>query len=114
MFPQWGCEGPYSGVYAAPAAVFRLSFLGSVEVEEDSRRRKKRPKKNMVEEAVTKIKVAVICSMQIFGRLENKVTQIRRDNGVYVMVVMFEILKMSDRALQTHISARHAGDLTSS
>ncbi|XP_039751757.1 uncharacterized protein LOC120627767 isoform X4 [Pararge aegeria] len=53
---KWGCEGPYSGVYAAPAAVFRLSFLGSVEVEEDSRRRKKRPKKNMVEEAVTKIK----------------------------------------------------------
>ncbi|CAG9118012.1 unnamed protein product [Plutella xylostella] len=54
--PQWGCEGPYSGVYAAPAAVFRLTFLGSVEVDEDSRRRKKRPKKNMVEEAVTKIK----------------------------------------------------------
>ncbi|XP_053622409.1 uncharacterized protein LOC128681970 isoform X3 [Plodia interpunctella] len=53
---KWGCDGPYSGVYAAPAAVFRLSFLGSVEVEEDSRRRKKRPKKNMVEEAVTKIK----------------------------------------------------------
>jgi hypothetical protein len=55
---QWGCDGPYSGVYAAPAAVFRLSFLGSVEVDEDSRRRKKRPKKNMVEEAVTKIKVS--------------------------------------------------------
>ncbi|OWR52697.1 lin-10 [Danaus plexippus plexippus] len=53
---KWGCEGPYSGVYAAPAAVFRLSFLGSVEVDEDSRRRKRRPKKNMVEEAVTKIK----------------------------------------------------------
>ncbi|XP_048489182.1 amyloid-beta A4 precursor protein-binding family A member 1 [Plutella xylostella] len=53
---KWGCEGPYSGVYAAPAAVFRLTFLGSVEVDEDSRRRKKRPKKNMVEEAVTKIK----------------------------------------------------------
>nr|XP_049692577.1 uncharacterized protein LOC110377543 isoform X4 [Helicoverpa armigera] len=53
---KWGCDGPYSGVYAAPAAVFRLSFLGSVEVDEDSRRRKKRPKKNMVEEAVTKIK----------------------------------------------------------
>ncbi|XP_049874559.1 uncharacterized protein LOC126372733 [Pectinophora gossypiella] len=52
---QW-CEGPYSGVYAAPAAVFRLAFLGSVEVDEDSRRRKKRLKKNMVEEAVTKIK----------------------------------------------------------
>lgn len=54
---QWGCDGPYSGVYAAPAAVFRLTFLGSVEVDEDGRRRKKRPKKNMVEEAVTKIKV---------------------------------------------------------
>lgn len=54
---EWGCEGPYSGVYAAPAAVFRLTFLGSVEVDEDSRRRKKRLKKNMVEEAVTKIKV---------------------------------------------------------
>ncbi|XP_031769146.2 uncharacterized protein LOC113518482 isoform X2 [Galleria mellonella] len=53
---KWGCDGPYSGVYAAPAAVFRLAFLGSVEVDEDSRRRKKRPKKNMVEEAVTKIK----------------------------------------------------------
>ncbi|XP_063617125.1 uncharacterized protein LOC134790220 [Cydia splendana] len=53
---KWGCEGPYSGVYAAPAAVFRLTFLGSVEVEEDKRRRK-RLKKNMVEEAVNKIKV---------------------------------------------------------
>ncbi|XP_047519972.1 uncharacterized protein LOC125059551 isoform X7 [Pieris napi] len=53
---QWGCEGPYGGVYAAPAAVFRLAFLGSVEVDEDSRRRKRRPKKHMVEEAVTKIK----------------------------------------------------------
>ncbi|XP_045488547.1 uncharacterized protein LOC110996059 isoform X3 [Pieris rapae] len=53
---KWGCEGPYGGVYAAPAAVFRLAFLGSVEVDEDSRRRKRRPKKNMVEEAVTKIK----------------------------------------------------------
>nr|XP_037866923.1 uncharacterized protein LOC105842463 isoform X5 [Bombyx mori] len=53
---EWGCDGPYSGVYAAPAAVFRLTFLGSVEVDEDSRRRKKRLKKNMVEEAVTKIK----------------------------------------------------------
>ncbi|CAF4950414.1 unnamed protein product [Pieris macdunnoughi] len=53
---KWGCEGPYGGVYAAPAAVFRLAFLGSVEVDEDSRRRKRRPKKHMVEEAVTKIK----------------------------------------------------------
>ncbi|KAI8438054.1 hypothetical protein MSG28_010699 [Choristoneura fumiferana] len=52
---KWGCEGPYSGVYAAPAAVFRLTFLGSVEVDED-KRRKRRLKKNMVEEAVNKIK----------------------------------------------------------
>ncbi|KAL4713953.1 hypothetical protein ACJJTC_015607 [Scirpophaga incertulas] len=51
-----GAGGPYSGVYAAPAAVFRLAFLGSVEVDEDARRRKRRPKKHMVEEAVTKIK----------------------------------------------------------
>lgn len=38
--------------------VFRLSFLGSVEVEEEGgRKRRKRLKKHMVEEAVTKIKV---------------------------------------------------------
>lgn len=65
---QWGCEGPYSGVYAAPAAVFRLAFLGSVEVDEDSRRRKKRPKKNMVEEAVTKIKVADYYMLVVYGK----------------------------------------------
>lgn len=65
--PQWGCDGPYSGVYAAPAAVFRLAFLGSVEVDEDSRRRKKRPKKNMVEEAVTKIKVVFIKLLLMIG-----------------------------------------------
>ncbi|PSN43718.1 hypothetical protein C0J52_14005 [Blattella germanica] len=38
--------------------VFRLQFLGSVEVEEEGgRKRRKRLKKHMVEEAVTKIKV---------------------------------------------------------
>lgn len=58
----------YDGVYraeeaggaaVAPGTVFRLSFLGSVELDEDGggRRRKKRLKKTMVEEAVTKIKV---------------------------------------------------------
>lgn len=38
--------------------VFRLHFLGSVEVDEEGgRKRRKRLKKNMVEVAVTKIKV---------------------------------------------------------
>ncbi|XP_057323786.1 uncharacterized protein LOC130666622 isoform X8 [Microplitis mediator] len=41
-----------------PTTVFRLHFLGSVEVEEEGgRKRRKRLKKHMVEEAVTKIKV---------------------------------------------------------
>lgn len=41
-----------------PTTVFRLQFLGSVEVEEEGgRKRRKRLKKHMVEEAVTKIKV---------------------------------------------------------
>lgn len=43
--------------------VFRLQFLGSVEVDEENgggRRRRKRLKKHMVEEAVTKIKVAIL------------------------------------------------------
>ncbi|XP_046747177.1 uncharacterized protein LOC124411788 isoform X11 [Diprion similis] len=40
-----------------PTTVFRLQFLGSVEVEEEGgRKRRKRLKKHMVEEAVTKIK----------------------------------------------------------
>ncbi|XP_034948696.1 uncharacterized protein [Chelonus insularis] len=40
-----------------PTTVFRLHFLGSVEVEEEGgRKRRKRLKKHMVEEAVTKIK----------------------------------------------------------
>uniref|UniRef100_A0A1Y1LIN6 PID domain-containing protein n=2 Tax=Photinus pyralis TaxID=7054 RepID=A0A1Y1LIN6_PHOPY len=40
--------------------VFRLQFLGSVEVDEEGgRKRRKRLKKNMVEVAVTKIKVCL-------------------------------------------------------
>lgn len=47
----------------ATGTVFRLHFLGSVEVDEEGgRKRRKRLKKNMVEVAVTKIKV---------GRLSN-------------------------------------------
>lgn len=42
----------------AEPTVFRLQFLGSVEVEEENgRKRRKRLKKHMVEEAVTRIKV---------------------------------------------------------
>lgn len=42
----------------ATGTVFRLQFLGSVEVDEEGgRKRRKRLKKLMVEEAVTKIKV---------------------------------------------------------
>ncbi|KAG8040721.1 hypothetical protein G9C98_002717 [Cotesia typhae] len=45
-----------------PSTVFRLHFLGSVEVEEEGgRKRRKRLKKHMVEEAVTKIKVRSAC-----------------------------------------------------
>lgn len=45
------------GVSSA-GTVFRLHYLGSVEVEEEGgRKRRKRLKKNMVEEAVIKIKV---------------------------------------------------------
>lgn len=46
------------GSSLGPTTVFRLHFLGSVEVEEEGgRKRRKRLKKHMVEEAVTKIKV---------------------------------------------------------
>lgn len=42
----------------ATGTVFRLHFLGSVEVDEEGgRKKRKRLKKNMVEVAVTKIKV---------------------------------------------------------
>ncbi|XP_031777773.1 serine-rich adhesin for platelets isoform X3 [Nasonia vitripennis] len=45
------------GLASADPTVFRLQFLGSVEVEEENgRKRRKRLKKHMVEEAVTKIK----------------------------------------------------------
>ncbi|XP_025163830.1 uncharacterized protein LOC105192582 isoform X5 [Harpegnathos saltator] len=47
---------PISGCLGS-TTVFRLQFLGSVEVEEEGgRKRRKRLKKHMVEEAVTKIK----------------------------------------------------------
>lgn len=50
LAPISGCLGP--------TTVFRLQFLGSVEVEEEGgRKRRKRLKNHMVEEAVTKIKV---------------------------------------------------------
>ena len=50
---QQGC------LSTADPTVFRLQFLGSVEVEEEGgRKRRKRLKKHMVEEAVTKIKVS--------------------------------------------------------
>lgn len=50
----------------AIGTVFRLIFLGSVEVDEEGgRKRRKRLKKNMVEEAVNKIKVCSLTS----GRL---------------------------------------------
>lgn len=46
------------GGVGGPTTIFRLHFLGSVEVEEEGgRKRRKRLKKHMVEEAVTKIKV---------------------------------------------------------
>ncbi|XP_018354951.1 PREDICTED: uncharacterized protein LOC108755959 isoform X7 [Trachymyrmex septentrionalis] len=49
LAPISGCLGP--------TTVFRLQFLGSVEVEEEGgRKRRKRLKNHMVEEAVTKIK----------------------------------------------------------
>lgn len=45
----------------ATGTVFRLQFLGSVEVEEESgKKRRKRLKKSMVEEAVIKIKVRIL------------------------------------------------------
>lgn len=44
----------------ATGTVFRLQFLGSVEVEEEGgKKRRKRFKKSMVEEAVVKIKVCI-------------------------------------------------------
>jgi len=52
---------PISGCLGS-TTVFRLQFLGSVEVEEEGgRKRRKRLKNHMVEEAVTKIKVRPHC-----------------------------------------------------
>lgn len=59
---------PISGSVGStgPTTVFRLQFLGSVEVEEEGgRKRRKRLKKHMVEEAVTKIKVGLTQSPKI-------------------------------------------------
>lgn len=51
---------PVLGV-GSTGTMFRLQFLGSVEVEaEGGKKRKKRMKKNMVEEAVIKIKVRTL------------------------------------------------------
>lgn len=56
LAPISGCLGP--------TTVFRLQFLGSVEVEEEGgRKRRKRLKNHMVEEAVTKIKVRPHCPL---------------------------------------------------
>lgn len=53
--PPGGSVGGSGGL---AGTVFRLHFLGSVEVDEEGgRKRRKRLKKHMVEEAVTKIKV---------------------------------------------------------
>lgn len=60
-----------------PTTSFRLHFLGSVEVEEEGgRKRRKRLKKHMVEEAVTKIKVRLALSPTRNER--NKRTKIKR------------------------------------
>lgn len=53
---------------ALPGTMFHLRFVGSLEVEEEAglgKKRRKRPKKTMVEEAVTKLKVRFI-SVQVF------------------------------------------------
>lgn len=50
-------ENPFGGG-GASGTMFRLLFLGSVEVDEEGgRKRRKKFKKSMVEVAVTKIKV---------------------------------------------------------
>jgi len=53
---------PYGS--ALPGTMFRLRFIGSLEVDEEigsGKRRRKRPKKTMVEEAVMKMKVGGPC-----------------------------------------------------
>ncbi|KAH9633503.1 hypothetical protein HF086_013180 [Spodoptera exigua] len=110
---KWGCDGPYSGVYAAPAAVFRLSFLGSVEVDEDSRRRKKRPKKNMVEEAVTKIKVKPYSELQAPEGENQPSTEVDLFISTEKIMVLNTELKeiMMDHALRTISYIADIGDL---
>jgi hypothetical protein len=56
-------DGTVGGSGGLAGTVFRLHFLGSVEVDEEGgRKRRKRLKKHMVEEAVTKIKVVAFIS----------------------------------------------------
>ncbi|CAH0724536.1 unnamed protein product, partial [Brenthis ino] len=107
---KWGCEGPYSGVYAAPAAVFRLAFLGSVEVEEDSRRRKKRPKKNMVEEAVTKIKVVHALAPEGENQPSTEVDLFISTEKIMVLNTELKEIMM-DHALRTISYIADIGDL---
>lgn len=63
-------EGPCTPLplgVGASGTVFRLHFLGSVEVDEEGgRKRRKRLKKNMVEVAVTKIKVCFFSVVEKF------------------------------------------------
>lgn len=55
------------GAGTGTGTVFRLHFLGSVEVDEEGgRKRRKRLKKNMVEVAVTKIKVCSIFQLLLY------------------------------------------------
>lgn len=59
-------SAPVLGV-GSTGTMFRLQFLGSVEVEaEGGKKRKKRVKKNMVEEAVIKIKVRTSKNLMLF------------------------------------------------
>jgi hypothetical protein len=58
--------GSVGGTGGLAGTVFRLHFLGSVEVDaEGGRKRRKRLKKHMVEEAVTKIKVVGFISPDV-------------------------------------------------
>ncbi|XP_072752039.1 uncharacterized protein [Anoplolepis gracilipes] len=71
LAPISGCLGP--------TTVFRLQFLGSVEVEEEGgRKRRKRLKNHMVEEAVTKIKVRPHCPPPFMSQKKKK----KKDNTI--------------------------------
>lgn len=53
---------------ATPGTMFRLKFVGSLEVDEEvgnGKRRRKRPKKIMVEEAVMKLKVGGLLQLNV-------------------------------------------------